>query len=69
MPAVAWCRPVRRRPAAAGIFPERHKNADGKLDRTELPGALFERLDANKDGFVTEGELKQLWRTRWKEKP
>jgi len=45
-------------------FKQRDKNGDGKLDRTELPGALFDRLDANKDGFVTEDEMKALWRTR-----
>jgi CubicO group peptidase (beta-lactamase class C family) len=45
-------------------FRERDKNGDGKLDRTELPGALFERLDANKDGFVTEDEASSLWRTK-----
>jgi CubicO group peptidase (beta-lactamase class C family) len=45
-------------------FKQRDKNADGKLDRDELPGALFERLDANKDGFVTEDELKSLWKAR-----
>jgi hypothetical protein len=26
--------------------------------------ALFDRLDANKDGFVSEAELKALWKSR-----
>ena len=45
-------------------FKQRDKNGDGKLDRTELPAALFHRLDANKDGFVTQDELKTLARGR-----
>jgi Ca2+-binding EF-hand superfamily protein len=43
-------------------FKERDKNADGKLSRDELPAALFDRLDADKDGFVTQEELKALRR-------
>lgn len=49
---------------AGDPFKQRDKNNDGKLDREELPGAMFDRLDANKDGFVTEDELKALWKTR-----
>jgi Ca2+-binding EF-hand superfamily protein len=43
-------------------FKQRDKNNDGKLSRDELPAALFEKLDADKDGFVTEEELKALRR-------
>lgn len=39
-------------------FKQRDTNNDGKLSREELPAALFDKLDADKDGFVTEPELK-----------
>jgi len=35
-------------------------SCDGKLSRDELPAALFDRLDGDKDGFVTENELMAL---------
>jgi hypothetical protein len=37
---------------------------DGNLSPDELLAALFDRLDADKNGFVTEEELKALWRTK-----
>jgi len=42
------------------LFKQRDKNSDGKLGKDELPAALFDRLDADKDGSVTEAELKAL---------
>jgi Ca2+-binding EF-hand superfamily protein len=43
-------------------FNQRDKNNDGKLTRDELPAALFDKLDADKDGSVTEAELTALWK-------
>ena len=43
-----------------GLFKQRDKNNDGKLGKDEIPAALFDRLDADKDGSVTEEELKAL---------
>jgi arylsulfatase A-like enzyme len=45
-------------------FESMDKNDDGKLDRGEIPAALSERLDADKDGFVTDNELKALWKDK-----
>jgi hypothetical protein len=50
--------------AMTSQFKQRDKNSDGKLDPDELPTALFDRLDADKDEFVTEEEAKALSKPR-----
>jgi CubicO group peptidase (beta-lactamase class C family) len=47
---------------AGSPFQQRDTNKDGKLSRDELPAALFDKLDADKDGFVSEAELTALWK-------
>jgi CubicO group peptidase (beta-lactamase class C family) len=47
---------------AGGPFQQRDTNKDGKLSRDELPAALFDRLDTDKNGFVSEAELTALWK-------
>ncbi len=42
------------------LLKQRDKDNDGKLSPDELPAALIDRLDADKDGFVNEEELKEL---------
>jgi len=46
----------------AGPLAQRDTNKDGKLGPDELTAALFNKLDADKDGFVTEAELQALWK-------
>jgi hypothetical protein len=65
LPAPAM--PMTGTPGAGGSggtsdpFRERASNKDGKLSRDELPAAHFDRLNADKDGVVTEAELATLW--------
>ena len=47
---------------AGGPFQQRDTNQDGKLSRDELPAALFDKLDADKDGVVSTAELTALWK-------
>ncbi len=44
----------------AGPLAQRDTNKDGKLDPDELAAALFNKLDADKGGFVTGAELRAL---------
>jgi len=46
--------------AMNGLLKQRDKNNDGKLGPDEIPAALFDRLDANQDGSVTEVEFRAL---------
>jgi hypothetical protein len=41
----------------SGPFQQCDTNHDGKITRDELPAALFDKLDTDKDGFVSEAEL------------
>jgi len=46
------------------LLKQRDKNNDGKLSPDELPAALFDRLDADKDGFVDAEEMKALMKPK-----
>ena len=50
--------------AMTSQFKQRDKNSDGKLGPDEIPTTLFDRLDADKDEFVTEEEAKALSKPR-----
>ncbi|MCE9604805.1 MAG: hypothetical protein K8U03_07885 [Planctomycetia bacterium] len=52
------------RPGPGDILKSRDANGDGKLSKEEAPDRMkehFERIDANKDGFVDETELRQAF--------
>jgi len=46
--------------AMRSLLTQRDTNGDGKLGANEIPAALMQRLDADKDGFVNADELKAL---------
>jgi hypothetical protein len=60
--------PRRRTPAAGRIdeaFKAADKNNDGKLSRDEYPQpGVFDAVDANKDGFATQEEVRAYFRDR-----
>ncbi len=60
--------PRRRNPAAGRIdeaFKAADKNNDGKLSRDEYPQpGVFDAVDANKDGFATQEEVRAYFRNR-----
>jgi hypothetical protein len=52
-------------PLPPGVFPSSAtKTPRATSIAPSLPGAFFDRPDANKDGFVTEEKVKPLWRSR-----
>ncbi|MFC3812152.1 hypothetical protein [Lacihabitans lacunae] len=54
--------PQGEKPKFADLLTKMDKDKNGKLSKSEIEGPLkndFEKIDANKDGFITEAELKK----------
>jgi hypothetical protein len=54
--------PQGEKPKFADLLTKMDKDKNGKLSKSEIEGPLkndFEKIDANKDGFITEAEFKK----------
>jgi hypothetical protein len=54
--------PQGEKPKFADLLAKMDKDKNGKLSKSEIEGPLkndFEKIDANKDGFITEAEFKK----------
>jgi hypothetical protein len=54
--------PQSEKPKFADLLTKMDKDKNGKLSKSEIEGPLkndFEKIDANKDGFITEAEFKK----------
>lgn len=61
----------RKRPSFEQLLKDLDSNGDGKLSKKEIKGPLkdnFDKIDTNKDGFLTEDELKKAPRPERKER-